>query len=243
MQFWSLRSKHSSYTPYEKVRELQFELVEKRACDEIPDTVLFLEHEPVVTRGRGLQFTGELRPRHMPMMPLPPEVAFAESERGGDLTYHGPGQLVIYPIVKLDGKGIGPNHDIAGFLRKMESILMMELDERLGSSGARCEGVENATGVWVRAAGEEKASKKIASMGIAVRKWVTYHGLALNCVNDLRPFQLISPCGFSPEVMTRLQDWVELDLRTWRGELERSLARRFAAQSSMSSISVNALVI
>src|SRR6185437_192487 len=99
------------------------------------------------------------------------------------------------PICKLDGKGLGPDHDVAGFLRKMESILMAELDDRFAASGARCEGIKDATGVWVRARDEVKASKKIASMGIAVRKWVTYHGLALNCVNDLRSFQLISPCG------------------------------------------------
>lgn len=232
MQFWSLKTALSPYTPYEAVRELQLSLVDQRARDEIEDTVLFLEHEPVVTRGRGLQYTGEPRRRHMPMLPLPPEVAFAESERGGDLTYHGPGQWVIYPIFKLDGQGFAPNHDIAGFLRKMETVLMSEIDERLArsekSQGARCEGVENATGVWIRGAGELKASKKVASMGIAVRKWVSYHGLALNCVNDLRPFQLISPCGFAPEVMTKLEDWVELDSRHWRADLEFSLARRLA---------------
>jgi lipoyl(octanoyl) transferase len=227
MQFWSLKSKSSPYVSYERVRELQLELVEKRSRDEIPDTILFLEHEPVVTRGRGLQFTGEEKPRHMPLPVLPPEVAFSESERGGDLTYHGPGQLVIYPICKLDGKGIAPHHDIGGFLRKMEAELIAVLNERLASVGAVCEGVENATGVWVRAQGEAKASKKIASMGIAVKKWVSYHGLALNCVNDLKQFQMISPCGFSPEVMTRVQDWVPLE-RPWRADFEQALALRMS---------------
>jgi lipoate-protein ligase B len=241
MQFWSLRTGNSSYTPYEKVRELQLKLVDQRAQDQIPDTVLFLEHEPVVTRGRGLQFTGEVKPRHMPMQPLPPEVAFAESERGGDLTYHGPGQLVIYPICKLDGKGIAPDHDVAAFLRKMEAILIAELNERFAPVGAQCEGVENATGVWVRAKGEAKAEKKIASMGIAVRKWVSYHGLALNCVNELRPFQLISPCGFAPEVMTRVQDWVPLEIRAWRGDLEQSLARRMEPGARLESLILNSL--
>jgi len=236
MQFWSLRTENSSYTPYEKVRELQLKLTDLRAKDEIPDTVLFLEHEPVVTRGRGLQFTGEERPRHMPMLPLPPEIAFAESERGGDLTYHGPGQLVIYPICKLDGKGFGPDHDVAGFLRKMEALLIAELDERFAAIGSNCEGVENATGVWIR-------GKKIASMGIAVRKWVTYHGLALNCVNDLRPFQLISPCGFAPEVMTRVQDWVELDARNWRRDFEVSLAARMARAAGTSAPPIEQRVI
>jgi lipoate-protein ligase B len=242
MQFWSLRTQASPYTPYDKVRELQLKLTDQRAKDEVPDTILFLEHEPVVTRGRGLQFTGEPRPRQMPMMPLPPEIAFYESERGGDLTYHGPGQLVIYPICKLDGTGLGPDHDIGGFLRRMEAILMAELDERFEAVGAKCEGVENATGVWVRAKGEPRASKKIASMGIAVRKWVSYHGLALNCVNDLK-FQLISPCGFSPEVMTRMQDWVSLDERSWRGDLETSLARRMAKMAAVATAVIESRVV
>jgi lipoate-protein ligase B len=233
MQFWSLKTAGrktaelkpsvSDYVSYESVRELQLKLVDQRAQDQIPDTILFLEHEPVVTRGRGLQFTGEPRPQHMPMLALPPEISFADSERGGDLTYHGPGQLVIYPICKLDGKGATPHHDVTAFLRWIEKILIAELDERFLKLGAQCEGIENATGVWVR-------GKKIASMGIAVRKWVTYHGLSLNCVNDLRPYQLISPCGFSPDVMTRVQDFVELDPHTWRASFEQSLARRFSGE-------------
>ena len=166
----------------------------------------------------------------MPLPQLPPEVAFSESERGGDLTYHGPGQLVIYPICKLDGKGFAPERDVAAFIRGMEKILIDELDARLERTGACCEGVENATGVWVRARGEARPSKKIASIGIAVRKWVSYHGLALNCVNDLAPFRLISPCGFSPEVMTRLEDWVKLDSREWRSDLENALANRMAGK-------------
>ena len=110
MQFWSLEG----LVRYEEVADLQRALVERRALGIIPDTVLFLEHEPVVTRGRGLQWTGVARERSIPLSaPLPPSIAFAESERGGDLTYHGPGQLVMYPIIKLDGSGFGPERDIA----------------------------------------------------------------------------------------------------------------------------------
>ncbi len=183
---------------YDHASQLQKELVERRACDEIEDLVLLLEHEPVITRGRGLQFTGTPRPRQMPLpAKLPPGISFAESERGGDLTYHGPGQLVIYPIFKLDGSGPwAPRHDIAGFLRKMEELLASDLRELGLNAGAK----PNATGVWVG----PNLERKIASIGIAVRKWVTYHGLAINLVNDLAPFTLISPCGFAPEVMTSL---------------------------------------
>jgi len=92
--------------------------------DRISDTVLFLEHAPVITQGRGLQFTGKPGPRHMPLDPHALQgMSFSETERGGDLTYHGPGQLVIYPIMKLDGKGMAPFQDIVGFLRQWEQIL------------------------------------------------------------------------------------------------------------------------
>jgi lipoate-protein ligase B len=123
---------------------------------------------------------------------------------------------VIYPIIKLDGKGFGPNHDIGGFLRKFEQILIDELAAR----GIQAESRENAAGVWA-------GNRKIASMGIAIRKWVTYHGMAVNCVNDLKYFQLISPCGFSPEVMTKLSDLLkDYDVKNWRTDLEQAFARR-----------------
>lgn len=223
MQFWSL----SGLTPYENARLIQLKLLDLRAADLIPDTVLFLEHEPVITQGRGLQFTGTPRPRHMPVpVMLPKGVSFAESERGGDLTYHGPGQLVIYPIVKLDGKGFGPNHDIGGFLRKFEQVFI----EVLSSLGLQAESRENAAGVWV-------GERKIASMGIAIKKWIVYHGMAVNCVNDLKAFQLISPCGFSPEVMTRLADLLpDYDRENWRKNLEEAFARRMSGEVSVPSI-------
>ncbi len=231
MRFVSLEG----LTSYEAARELQLKLVELRAADQIPDTILFVEHEPVITRGRGLQWTGTPRPRHMPAPALLPQgMAFAESERGGDLTYHGPGQLVIYPIVKLDGKGLGPNHDVAGFLRELEQLLI----EEFRSWDFEPEARENATGVWIN-------GKKIASIGIAIRKWVTYHGVAINCVNDLKPFHLISPCGFSPDVMARLVDLLAeknggkpmagWDGQGWRVALENRLARRFLARARAAS--------
>jgi lipoate-protein ligase B len=219
--------------PYEKVREFQLNLLELRAKDLISDTVLFLEHEPVITRGRGLQFTGVPRPRHMPLMQsLPPGLSFAESERGGDLTYHGPGQLVVYPICKLDGSGFAPHHDIEAFLRKLEKALI----DCLAKYGLNGSAKQNATGVWM-------GDKKVASVGIAIKKWVTYHGIAINCVNDLKPFYFISPCGFNPEVMTRLSDWVKLD-SFWRDHMESSLAEILSGNLSakIESLSLDAAV-
>lgn len=193
-QFWSLQGLQS----YAVIRELQLQLVELRIRDLIPDTVLFLEHSPVITQGRGLQYTGEARPRHMPLpQGLPAGIEFSESERGGDLTYHGPGQLVIYPICKLDGQGFAPFRDVGAFLRNCEDGVIRALSER----NIKAEVREKATGVWI-------GEKKVASLGIAIRKWVSYHGIAINAVNDLSPYFWISPCGFQPEVMTRLMDWI-----------------------------------
>lgn len=202
-------------TPYAEALELQRALVEERAQDLIEDTILFLEHTPVVTRGRGLQFTGNPRPRHMPAPAgLPSEVDFRETDRGGDLTYHGPGQLVIYPILKLDGSGPTPKNDIGAYLRWLESWIVRWLSAHGVSSGAH----PGATGVWVD-------SLKIASVGIAVRRWVTYHGAAVNIVNDLAPFRLFSPCGFDSAVMTRLADHSSRIRGTagWRSLIEKEL--------------------
>lgn len=228
MQFRPLRFKSiQGLTSYEEAREMQKKLVELRANDEIEDTVLFLEHAPVITQGRGLQKTSETRPgdsRHAPLpQNLPEGISFSETERGGDLTYHGPGQLVVYPIFKLDGSSsFCSAHDIDAYLRSLESVFIDVLSE----FGLQAKIRPEATGVWV-------GDRKVASIGIAVRKWVTYHGVAINVVNDLKPFHLISPCGFSPEVMTRLSDLIpQFESREdWRAFLEKRIARGFARKA------------
>lgn len=233
MRFYSLRHQNSRLVPFERAREFQLELLEKRARGEIPDTILFVEHPSTVTQGRGLQWTGQPRERHMPLPALPKEIVFTESERGGDLTWHGPGQLVIYPIVKLDGSGFGPNHDVTGYLRKLERVLISVLED-YGLSG---EMREQATGVWV-------GEKKIASIGIAVRKWVTYHGAALNAVNDLAPFQLFSPCGYASEVMTSLAKIAppkfaaSLAESVWREKLESAFTARFMSDARVEVLDI-----
>jgi lipoate-protein ligase B len=203
MQYRSL----PGLTSYEDARALQLQLVDLRARDEIEDTVLFLEHKPVITRGKGLQFTGAERPKHMPLPLLPEGIEFAESERGGDLTYHGPGQLVVYPILKI--------RDLGAYLRGLETMLIELLAER----GLKAESRPNAAGVWV-------GEKKVASMGVAVKRWVTYHGIAINIVNDLKPFHAISPCGFSPEVMGKLEDLTSIS-PDWRREWEAAFRKKF----------------
>jgi lipoate-protein ligase B len=228
MRFLSLRYSGSSIVPYPRAWEFQKSLVEKRVQDKIPDTVLFVEHPSTVTRGRGLQWSPERETREMPIGTLPTGMEYFAIERGGDLTWHGPGQLVIYPIVKLDGQGFGPNHDVTGYLRKLERVL----GEWLSNYDLRTVARENATGIWVESASFADSAKKIASIGIAVRKWVTYHGVGMNLANSLEGYREISPCGFSPEVMTTLEKEVPSALGAgWtaetRSRVELEIARAF----------------
>jgi lipoate-protein ligase B len=171
--------------PYGEVLELQRSLVRHRLAHDITDDVLLLvEHEPVITLGRGTRSTS---------LPLaPPELVrrgleVVEVERGGDVTWHGPGQLVGYPIVDLAGH----RQDLHWYLRTLEAVLIAALD-RLGVPATRKPGL---TGVWTR-------GRKIASIGVHVKQWVTLHGFALNVSNDLDGFDLIVPCGIENVVMT-----------------------------------------
>lgn len=195
MKFFSLTHRGSSLVPYAVAWEYQKELLEKRDRGEVTDSFLFVEHPPTITRGKGLQRRGEEELRTVPLNSIPRGTEYFETERGGDLTWHGPGQLVIYPIVKLDGLGYGPDHDVTGFLRKLEQ----SIGEWIESYGLTPEYREGSTGIWLK-----ESQKKVASIGIAVRKWIAYHGIGINLSNSLEGFQSISPCGFSPDVMTTL---------------------------------------
>jgi lipoyl(octanoyl) transferase len=180
-------------TPYLEAQRRQLELVEEVAsgADEV---LIFCTHPPVVTVGRGTQaddifaWQGEL----------------VETSRGGRATYHGPNQIVVYPILNLareQGKTFGAR-DIHAYLRVLEMAIVKTLNEfglaaeartvRMGAEGP------SLTGVWI-------GSKKVASIGIAVKKWVTYHGLALNVFRDEHAFRGINPCGFKSEIMTSME--------------------------------------
>lgn len=148
------------------------------------DLLLLVEHEPVVTLGRGTRATS------LPLAPAELErrgLTVAEVERGGDVTYHGPGQLVGYPILDLREH----REDLHWYLRQLEAALIAALDG-LGVAAERSPGL---TGVWTR-------GRKIASLGIHVKQWVTFHGFALNVTTDLRAFDVIVPCGIDGVVMT-----------------------------------------
>ena len=157
---------------------LQRDLAGKRARGEIPDTLVVLEHTHVITLGR----------RTTPVNFKPQQVPVFQVERGGDATYHGPGQLVGYPVVLLE------DHDVRKHVMTMETALINAMSG-FGISGTIKEG---HPGVWV-------GERKIASVGVAVANWVTYHGFALNVNTQMSYFDLIRPCGLDPQTMTSMQ--------------------------------------
>ena len=166
---------------YVEVWRLQRRLVELRAKKMIPDTLILVEHPHVFTVGKAI--TGEV-PDQIKDVPV------YKVERGGQWTYHGPGQLVGYPILDLEAR----QRDIHRFLRSIEETLILAI----GKFGIRGERNEGQTGVWVK-------SKKIASIGAAIRNWISFHGFALNVNTDLNYFHTISPCGFPGSTMTSME--------------------------------------
>ena len=164
--------------------ELQEEIVAKKKTKPASaDEIFLLEHEPVYTIGRSPDKSSLLGAAHLPH-PL-----FAIN-RGGQATYHGPGQLMCYPIVDLHRCG----QDLHRYLRWLEQTLI-DLLARYEISGTQREGL---TGVWV-------GNRKIASIGVGVRHWITMHGFALNVCGDLAPFAQIVPCGISNVTMTSIE--------------------------------------
>jgi len=164
---------------YEEVWKLQRKLVFERGEGTAPDTVLLCQHPPVYTIGRSSK---QAIPEGLPH-------PVHKIERGGDITFHGPGQLVGYPILKLSEHGLKPR----SYLHALEAVLM----EAIRPFGIKSETVKGFTGLWV-------GRKKLASIGVAVRGGVTYHGFALNVNNSLAPFRLIHPCRLESDVMTSM---------------------------------------
>ncbi|HET8956323.1 MAG TPA: lipoyl(octanoyl) transferase LipB [Solirubrobacterales bacterium] len=171
---------------YEEARELQRTLAGRRQREEIGDVLLLLEHPPVYTRGRRSQ------PEELPMGASWYEaqgIEVRDTDRGGLVTYHGPGQLVAYPIVDLRGYG----DDVHEYVRGLERTMIAAL----GEADVRANVIEGLTGVWV-------GTRKIGSIGLHVSRGVTTHGLAVNVNNDLQPFEWAVPCGIQGVSMTSL---------------------------------------
>ncbi|MFL6590792.1 MAG: lipoyl(octanoyl) transferase LipB [Chthoniobacterales bacterium] len=170
--------------PFGDALELQEKLVaEKRVNDSLGDQLLLLEHDPVYTIGRTPDQSSLRGAQHLPH-PLFP------INRGGQATYHGPGQLVGYPIIDLRRCG----QDLHRYLRWLEALLI----EALGRVGLQASIRPGLTGVWIE-------DRKIASIGVGVRHWITMHGFALNVCDDLEPFKQIVPCGITNVTMTSIE--------------------------------------
>lgn len=185
---------------YAEALSFQREVAAKRISKEIPqDVLLLVEHPPVITLGRStkqenLLFTPELLSAR--------GVELFEVERGGDVTFHGPGQLVGYPIVDLNEHKL----DLHWYLRQVEEVLI----RAVARFGVVAERVEKKTGIWTQplrdASGAEiHAARKLASIGVHARQWVTWHGFALNVTTDLSYFDLMVPCGLPGVDMTSVE--------------------------------------
>ena len=192
--------------PYLEVWELQKSIVDARAKGKTGDTLILVEHDHVVTLGR------KTSPENLKALDIPT----FRVERGGDATYHGPGQLVGYPIMKMDVP------DVRRFMRDLEEVLILAV----GSFSIHARRKEGHTGVWV-------GEKKLASIGVAVTNWITYHGFALNVNTDLGYFQKIKPCGLNPDTMTSMQALLEsvVDMKSVKREVVRNFSSVFKVEA------------
>ena len=190
---------------YVEVWDLQRKLIDLRARKVIPDTLILVQHPHVFTVGKAVPGDTPTQISGIPVIRI---------ERGGQWTYHGPGQLVGYPILDLDTR----QRNIHGFLRNIEETIILAL-ARFGINAVRRQG---QTGVWVQ-------SKKIASIGAAIRNWTTFHGFALNVNADLSYFELIEPCGMPSSTMTSMRALCgqEMDFDLVKKEIRRNFESVF----------------
>jgi len=195
---------------YQASLELQLNYLEKRINNEIKDTILIVEHTPTITIGRNgnkdhLLISEQLLKEK--------NIKFFEVNRGGDITYHGPGQLVCYPIIDLNGH----TKDVHKYLRTLEQIiidLLLDFD----IEGKRIDGL---TGVFVK-------RSKIASIGVGIKRWVTFHGLSININTDLSYFDLIVPCGLDNTPATSIKSWNKLTDNVDTSIVEDKLLKQFS---------------
>lgn len=188
---------------YSEALRVQKDAVELRKTGKIGDTLLLVEHPAVLTLGRNAHRENIVANRELLSRR---GVSIFEVDRGGDVTYHGPGQLVGYPIVDL--RGFSPRMGVIDYVRKLEEVLI----RACADFGISAERVPGRTGVWTMPGGEV-SEKKIAAIGVHISRAVTSHGFALNVTTDLREFGWIVPCGISDRGVTS----VELEMDPKRG--------------------------
>lgn len=197
--------------PYSQAWSWQQVLVQERRQDpNFPDVLLLLEHPPVYTLGQGASLD------HLKFQPQESSVELYRVERGGEVTYHAPGQLVGYPVLNLNFY----QKDLHWYLRQLEAVLIQVL-EVYGLQGERIPGL---TGVWVE-------GTKVAAIGIKVSRWITMHGFALNVCPDLKGFEQIVPCGIADHPVGSLAQFIpDIDLDQVRQEIIQSFAQVFQVQ-------------
>jgi lipoyl(octanoyl) transferase len=194
---------------YADALALQEALLEARSAQRIPDTLLLLEHEPVITLGRGAKQQNVLASRELLAQQ---GVALFETGRGGDVTYHGPGQLVGYPILDLNPD----RRDVRRYVGNLEEV-MIRIAGEYGLHGSRIAGLN---GAWI-------GDRKLGAVGVRIRRWVTMHGFALNVTTQLNAFDLIVPCGIIGKAVTSLA--AELSREPEMRDVEDAAVRAFAA--------------
>jgi len=193
---------------YAEALDIQKDLVARRKAGEIPDQLLVVEHPHVLTLGRNGHLENVLASEDVLRRA---GIEFHHTDRGGDITYHGPGQIVGYPIFDLREW----KRDVVAYVRAVEQAII----DAIAQFGVQAVRIPGLTGVWVD-------GKKIAAIGVHISRWVTSHGFALNHTTDLSYFQYIVPCGLTKPV-TSLR---ELGVEASREEVVAALARAFAAQ-------------
>ena len=197
-------------TAYAAAWRRQEELVARRIAGEVGDTLVFTEHDPVYTLGVRLGAARHLLWNEAELTRR--GIAVVATNRGGDITYPGPGQIVGYPVVDL-----APRRDLHAYLRFLEQVLI----NAVGSLGLAAGRRPGQTGIWL-------GSRKLAAIGVAVKRWVTFHGFALNVNNDLAPFAGIVPCGITDGTVTSLRQ--ELGRECDLAEVKAVLAAEFWAE-------------
>ena len=204
---------------YDQALLIQKELVEKRKQGLIPDQLLLVEHPHVITLGRNGHLENLLAKEEVLRRA---GIAFHHSDRGGDITYHGPGQIVGYPIFDLREW----KRDVVAYVRALEQVIM----DTLAEFEIEAMRVAGCTGVWVN-------GKKVAAIGVHISRWVTSHGFALNHTTDLSYFQYIVPCGITKPVTSMR----ELGSTADREAVTAALARGFAKNFQLEILASNQL--
>lgn len=205
---------------YDEIFDLQMTLNKARQQGVIPDILLLLEHQPCFTIGRNKDSLNHLLVNQEVLNEQ--HIKIFESNRGGDITYHGPGQIICYPIIALTGA----NKDVHAFARKMEELLIRTLNY-FDILAVR---KQEYPGVWVE-------DRKIGALGIAIRKWVTMHGVSLNVCPNLMHFSFIVPCGITSLGVTSMAQILDMvDSKAVRSQLRKEFEELFEIETELVSV-------